>query len=139
MATAFGLNVNRFIAFAVLAGSVVVAAAVASAASCLRGLASPYRALAGRPLHRPLLPASALVGAIRRHLGRRHRPRRLPPRRDPAGVVTAVRGRSVFILTACPQAAHMTGIAADNLVVRRNGATLLDALSLRWDRPARLP
>src|SRR4030088_3312574 len=66
MATAFGLNVNRFIAFAVLAGSVVVAAAVAfGGLVAFVGLASPHiaRWLVG-PLHRPLLPASALVGAI---------------------------------------------------------------------------
>ncbi|HSI01061.1 MAG TPA: iron ABC transporter permease, partial [Reyranella sp.] len=66
MAIAFGLNVNRFIAFAVLAGSVVVAAAVAfGGLVAFVGLASPHiaRWLVG-PLHRPLLPASALVGAI---------------------------------------------------------------------------
>ena len=65
MATAFGLNVNRFVALAVLAGSVVVAAAVAfGGLVAFVGLAAPHiaRWLVG-PMHRPLLPASALVGA----------------------------------------------------------------------------
>src|SRR4030081_3108776 len=45
MATAFGLNVNRFIAFAVLAGSVVVAAAFAfGGLVAFVGLASPHSA-----------------------------------------------------------------------------------------------
>ena len=65
MATAFGLNVNRFIAFAVLAGSVVVAARRLRRPRGLCRVASPHiaRWLVG-PLHRPLLPASALVGAV---------------------------------------------------------------------------
>ena len=63
MATAFGLDVNRFVALAVLAGSVVVAAAVAfGGLVAFVGLAAPHiaRWLVG-PMHRPLLPASALV------------------------------------------------------------------------------
>src|SRR4029077_18424396 len=60
MAIAFGMNVPRFVAIAVLAGSVVVAAAVAfGGLVAFVGLASPHiaRWLVG-PLHRPLLPAA---------------------------------------------------------------------------------
>ena len=65
MAIGFGLDVKRFVAIAVLAGSVVVAAAVAfGGLVAFVGLAAPHiaRWLVG-PMHRPLLPASALVGA----------------------------------------------------------------------------
>ena len=75
MAIAFGLNVNRFIAFAVLAGSVVVAAAVAfGGLVAFVGLASPHiaRWLVG-PLHRPLAAGIGAGRRHRRHPGRRHR------------------------------------------------------------------
>jgi iron complex transport system permease protein len=100
MAIAFGLNVNRFIAFAVLAGSVVVAAAVAfGGLVALVGLASPHiaRWLVG-PLHRPLLPASALVGAIVVTLADAIARSALPPAEIPLGLVTAVAGGPFFIL-----------------------------------------
>ena len=100
MATAFGLNVNRFIAFAVLAGSVVVAAAVAfGGLVAFVGLASPHiaRWLVG-PLHRPLLPASALVGAIVVTLADAIARAALPPAEIPLGLVTAVAGGPFFIL-----------------------------------------
>jgi len=100
MATAFGLNVNRFIAFAVLAGSVVVAAAVAfGGLVAFVGLASPHiaRWLVG-PLHRPLLPASALVGAIVVTLADVIARAALPPAEIPLGLVTAVAGGPFFIL-----------------------------------------
>src|SRR5882757_2487079 len=89
-----------------------------------------HRALAGRAL----APAAAAgLGACRRHRrhsGRRHRPRRSSARRDPLGTGDRGRGRSVLHPAAGPQAPHMTAIAADKLVVRRNGAILLDGLSL---------
>jgi iron complex transport system permease protein len=100
MAIAFGLNVNRFIAFAVLAGSVVVAAAVAfGGLVAFVGLASPHiaRWLVG-PLHRPLLPASALVGAVVVTLADAIARSALPPAEIPLGLVTAVAGGPFFIL-----------------------------------------
>ncbi|MPZ32088.1 MAG: iron chelate uptake ABC transporter family permease subunit [Rhodospirillales bacterium] len=100
MAIAFGLNVNRFIAFAVLAGSVVVAAAVAfGGLVAFVGLASPHiaRWLVG-PLHRPLLPASALVGAIVVTLADAIARSALPPAEIPLGLVTAIAGGPFFIL-----------------------------------------
>ena len=100
MAIAFGLNVHRFIAFAVLAGSVVVAAAVAfGGLVAFVGLASPHiaRWLVG-PLHRPLLPASALVGAIVVTLADAIARAALPPAEIPLGLVTAVAGGPFFIL-----------------------------------------
>ena len=100
MAITFGLNVNRFIAFAVLAGSVVVAAAVAfGGLVAFVGLASPHiaRWMVG-PLHRPLLPASALVGAIVVTLADAIARSALPPAEIPLGLVTAVAGGPFFIL-----------------------------------------
>src|SRR4029079_11442803 len=100
MAISFGLNVNRFIAFAVLAGSVVVAAAVAfGGLVAFVGLASPHiaRWLVG-PLHRPLLPASALVGAIVVTLADASVSSALPPAEIPLGLVTAVACGPFFIL-----------------------------------------
>ncbi len=100
MAISFGLNVNRFIALAVLAGSVVVAAAVAfGGLVAFVGLASPHiaRWLVG-PLHRPLLPASALIGAIVVTLADAIARSALPPAEIPLGLVTAVAGGPFFIL-----------------------------------------
>jgi iron complex transport system permease protein len=100
MAIAFGMNVPRFIALAVLAGSVVVAAAVAfGGLVAFVGLASPHiaRWLVG-PLHRPLLPASALIGAIVVILADAIARAALPPAEIPLGLVTAVAGGPFFIL-----------------------------------------
>ena len=100
MAKAFGLDVTRFIAVAVLAGSLVVAAAVAfGGLVAFVGLASPHiaRWLVG-PLHRPLLPATALVGAIVVTLGDAIARAALPPAEIPLGLVTAVAGGPFFIL-----------------------------------------
>lgn len=100
MATTFGLNVNRFIALAVLVGSLVVAAAVAfGGLVAFVGLAAPHiaRWLMG-PLHRPLLPASALVGAIVVTLADAIARAALPPAEIPLGLVTAVAGAPFFIL-----------------------------------------
>lgn len=100
MARAFGLDVTRFIAVAVLAGSVVVAAAVAfGGLVAFVGLAAPHiaRWLVG-PLHRSLLPASALVGAIVVTLADAIARAALPPAEIPLGLVTAVAGGPFFIL-----------------------------------------
>ena len=99
MAITFGMNVPRFVAFAVLAGSVVVAAAVAfGGLVAFVGLASPHiaRWLVG-PLHRPLLPASALVGAIVVIVADAIARAALPPAEIPLGLVTAVAGGPFFI------------------------------------------
>jgi iron complex transport system permease protein len=100
MALSFGLDVRRFIAVAVLAGSVVVAAAVAfGGLVAFVGLAAPHiaRWLVG-PLHKPLLPASALVGAIMVTLADAIARAALPPAEIPLGLVTAVAGGPFFIL-----------------------------------------
>jgi len=100
MAGAFGLDVHRFVMFAVLAGSVIVAAAVAyGGLVAFVGLAAPHvaRWLVG-PLHRPLLPAAALVGAITVVLADALARSALPPAEIPLGLVTAVAGGPFFIL-----------------------------------------
>lgn len=100
MASSFGLDVRRFIALAVLAGSVVVAAAVAfGGLVAFVGLAAPHiaRWLVG-PLHKPLLPASALVGAIVVTLADAIARAALPPAEIPLGLVTAIAGGPFFIL-----------------------------------------
>jgi iron complex transport system permease protein len=100
MALSFGLDVRRFIAVAVLAGSVVVAAAVAfGGLVAFVGLAAPHiaRWLVG-PLHKPLLPASALVGAIVVTLADAIARAALPPAEIPLGLVTAIAGGPFFIL-----------------------------------------
>lgn len=100
MAVAFGLEVRRFVMAAVLAGSVIVAAAVAfGGLVAFVGLASPHvaRWIVG-PLHRPLLPASALVGAIVVVLADAIARAALPPAEIPLGLVTAVAGGPFFIL-----------------------------------------
>ncbi|HZP99140.1 MAG TPA: iron ABC transporter permease [Reyranella sp.] len=100
MAKSFGLHVTRFVALAVLAGSIVVAAAVAfGGLVAFVGLAAPHiaRWLVG-PLHRPLLPASALVGAIIVTLADAIARAALPPAEIPLGLVTAVAGGPFFIV-----------------------------------------
>jgi iron complex transport system permease protein len=100
MAVSFGLDVRRFVALAVLGGSIVVAAAVAfGGLVAFVGLAAPHiaRWLVG-PMHRPLLPASALVGAIIVTLADAIARAALPPAEIPLGLVTAVAGGPFFIL-----------------------------------------
>jgi len=100
MAIAFGLDVNRFVALAVLTGSLVVAAAVAyGGLVAFVGLAAPHiaRWLVG-PIHRPLLPASALVGAIIVTVADAIARAVLPPAEVPLGLVTAVAGGPFFIV-----------------------------------------
>lgn len=100
MATAFGVDTRRVVARAVLAGSAIVAAAVAfGGLVAFVGLAAPHiaRWLVG-PLHRPLLPASALVGAIVVTLADAIARAALPPAEIPLGLVTAIAGGPFFIL-----------------------------------------
>jgi iron complex transport system permease protein len=99
MAQAFGLQVHRFVMLAVLVGSVIVAAAVAyGGLVAFVGLAAPHvaRWFVG-PLHRSLLPASALVGAIALVLADAIARAALPPAEIPLGLVTAVAGGPFFI------------------------------------------
>ena len=100
MAVAFGLDVRRFVTMAVLAGAVVVAAAVAfGGLVAFVGLAAPHiaRWLVG-PLHRVLLPASALVGASIVTIADAIARAALPPSEIPLGLVTAVAGGPFFIV-----------------------------------------
>ncbi|MBX9847573.1 MAG: iron ABC transporter permease [Xanthobacteraceae bacterium] len=100
MAATFGIDVPRFIALAVLIGSIVVAVAVAyGGLVAFVGLASPHiaRWLTG-PLHRSLLPASALVGAIVVCLADALARSVLPPAEIPLGLVTAIAGAPFFIV-----------------------------------------
>jgi iron complex transport system permease protein len=100
MAIGFGLEVKRFVAWAVLAGSVVVAAAVAfGGLVAFVGLAAPHiaRWFVG-PMHRPLLPASALVGACIVTIADAIARAALPPAEIPLGLITAVAGGPFFIL-----------------------------------------
>ena len=100
MASTFGVNVKRFIGLAVLAGSVVVAAAVAfGGLVAFVGLASPHiaRWLIGSR-HKPLLPASALIGAIVVTLADTIARSALPPAEIPLGLVTAIAGAPFFIV-----------------------------------------
>jgi cobalamin transport system permease protein len=100
MATGFGLDVRRFVALAVLAGSIVVATAVAfGGLVAFVGLAAPHiaRWLVG-PMHRPLLPASALTGAVLVTLADALARSALPPSEIPLGLVTAVAGGPFFIV-----------------------------------------
>lgn len=99
-AQGFGLDVARFTPIAVVIGSLVVAAAVAyGGLVAFVGLAAPHiaRWMVG-PLHRVLLPASALTGAIVVTLADAIARSALPPAEIPLGLVTAVAGGPFFIL-----------------------------------------
>ena len=98
-AQSFGLDVKRFVPRAVLLGSIVVAAAVAyGGLVAFVGLAAPHiaRWLVG-PMHRNVLPASALVGAIIVTIADALARSILPPAEVPLGLITAVAGGPFFI------------------------------------------
>jgi iron complex transport system permease protein len=99
-ARGFGLDVARFTPRAVVVGSLVVAAAVAyGGLVAFVGLAAPHiaRWMVG-PLHRALLPASALTGAIVVTVADAIARSALPPAEIPLGLVTAVAGGPFFIV-----------------------------------------
>lgn len=99
-ARSFGLDVARFIPLAVLAGSLVVAAAVAyGGLVAFVGLAAPHiaRWMVG-PLHRVVLPASALVGAVVVTVADAVARSVLPPAEIPLGLITAIAGGPFFIV-----------------------------------------
>lgn len=99
-AQSFGLDVARFVPRAVLLGSLVVAAAVAyGGLVAFVGLAAPHiaRWWLG-PLHRRVLPASALAGAVIVTLADAIARSVLPPAEVPLGLITAVAGGPFFIV-----------------------------------------
>jgi iron complex transport system permease protein len=100
MARGFGLDVDRFIGRAVLVGSIVVAVAVAfGGLVAFVGLAAPHigRSLVG-PRHRPLIIASAFIGAIAVVLADALARAALPPAEIPLGLITALAGGPFFLL-----------------------------------------
>ncbi|XAH21168.1 iron ABC transporter permease [Xylophilus sp. GW821-FHT01B05] len=99
-AQGFGLDVARFTPLAVMVGSLVVAVAVAyGGLVAFVGLAAPHiaRWMVG-PMHRALLPASALAGAIVVTVADAIARSALPPAEIPLGLVTAVAGGPFFIV-----------------------------------------
>lgn len=105
MAAGFGQDVRGFVDRAVLVGAAVVALAVAfGGLVAFVGLAAPHvaRWLVG-PLHRALLPAAALVGAILVTAADALARSALPPAEIPLGLVTAVAGGPFFIVLLARQ------------------------------------
>lgn len=99
-AQGFGLDVRRFVPWAVLLGALVVAAAVAyGGLVAFVGLAAPHMArwFVG-VRHRNVLPASALAGAIVVTLADAMARSVLPPAEVPLGLITAVAGGPFFIV-----------------------------------------
>jgi iron complex transport system permease protein len=100
MARSFGLDVKGFIAVTILVGSAVVAVAVAfGGLVAFIGLAAPHlgRSLVG-PRHRPLILASALIGAIAVVLADALARAALPPAEIPLGLITALAGGPFFLV-----------------------------------------
>lgn len=105
MAAGFGQDVRRFVDIAVLAGAAVVAVAVTfSGLVAFVGLAAPHvaRWLVG-PMHRRLLPASALVGASIVTAADALARAALPPAEIPLGLVTALAGGPFFVVLLARQ------------------------------------
>ncbi|MBK5959983.1 ABC transporter permease [Rhodoplanes elegans] len=105
MAAGFGQDVRRFVDVAVLAGAAVVALAVAfSGLVAFVGLAAPHvaRWLVG-PMHRALLPASALTGAALVTAADALARAALPPAEIPLGLVTALAGGPFFVVLLARQ------------------------------------
>ncbi|THU02569.1 iron ABC transporter permease [Lampropedia puyangensis] len=99
-AQSFGLNVNRFVAWAVMVGSLIVAAAVAyGGLVAFVGLAAPHMARwAVGASHRLVLPAAALVGATVVTVADAIARSVLPPAEIPLGLITAIAGGPFFIV-----------------------------------------
>jgi iron complex transport system permease protein len=99
LASTFGMNVDRFIAVAVLVGAATVAVSVTVGGLIgFVGLAAPHiaRWKLG-PLHRSVIPASALIGAGIVTLADAIARAALPPAEIPLGLVTAVAGGPFFL------------------------------------------
>jgi iron complex transport system permease protein len=99
MATSFGMNVERFIAWAVLVGALIVAVAVAHGGLvAFVGLIAPHiaRWWLG-PRHAAVLPASAIIGAALVLLADGAARAVLPPGEVPLGLVTALIGAPFFL------------------------------------------
>jgi iron complex transport system permease protein len=100
MATSFGLNVERFIAWAVLVGALIVAVAVAHGGLvAFVGLVAPHMARWSLgPRQAALLPASAIIGAALVMLADGAARAVLPPGEVPLGLVTALIGAPFFLV-----------------------------------------
>lgn len=99
-AAGFGVDVRRVVEVGVLAGAAIVAAAVSfGGLVAFVGLVAPHvaRWFVG-PLHRPLLPASAVVGAAFVTLADGIARSALPPAEIPLGLITAIAGGPFFIV-----------------------------------------
>lgn len=99
MAASYGLNTKRFVAIAILVGSAVVAAAVTIGGLVgFVGLISPHiaRWLFGA-LHRSLIPAAGLIGAILVTVADGIARSALPPAEIPLGLLTALAGAPFFV------------------------------------------
>jgi iron complex transport system permease protein len=99
LAAAYGLNVGRFSALALILASATVAAAVAlGGVVAFVGLAAPHIARwLGGTRHCRLLPLAGLLGAILVMLADGLARSLLPPGEIPIGLITAVAGGPFFI------------------------------------------
>ncbi|MDR1040835.1 MAG: iron ABC transporter permease [Deltaproteobacteria bacterium] len=100
MALAYGLDVRKFLALGLVAGSAAAALAVSvGGLVAFVGLASPHiaRLFAGTR-HRRLIPFSALVGAVLVTLADALSRSLLPPGEIPLGLITAVCGGPFFLI-----------------------------------------
>lgn len=100
VATSFGLDVRRFVRWAVLAGAFVVAISVTWGGLVgFVGLIAPHLARwQSGPLHANLLPRAALIGAGITMFADGVARAVLPPAEIPLGLVTALVGGPFFLL-----------------------------------------
>lgn len=100
MAKSFGLHVERFIAWAVLIGALIIAVAVAHGGLvAFVGLIAPHIARWSLgPRHAAVLPASAAIGASLVMLADGAARAALPPGEVPLGLVTALIGAPFFLI-----------------------------------------
>lgn len=100
MATAYGMDVHRFVMLAVLVAAATVAISVSVGGLVgFVGLAAPHIARWHLgPLHRVVIPASAAIGAILVTVADAIARSALPPAEIPLGLVTAVAGGPFFLL-----------------------------------------
>ena len=106
VAESFGLNVQRFVALAVLAGAFVVAVSVVWGGLVgFVGLMAPHLARwRVGALHAPLLPRAAAFGAALAMLCDGAARAVLPPAEIPLGLVTALVGAPFFLLILAREA-----------------------------------
>ena len=106
VAASFGLDVPRFTRHAILAGALVVAVSVTWGGLVgFLGLIAPHLARwGGGPLHAPLLPRAAAIGAGLAMLADGVARAALPPAEIPLGLVTALVGGPFFLLVLAREA-----------------------------------